>query len=149
MALRSVLYGVFCVAVFAAVTATIPPVRGQGLLIEKPELYRSFRSAPKFRAFLPSSVDLSAHFPEPGNQGTQGSCTAWAVGYGVRSYYEFRELPVDRVPRNLGFSPAYMYNQIKIKRGDCDSGAFISDALKFLQRDGIAPLPEMIGKSIL
>jgi hypothetical protein len=142
MALRAVLYGLVSVATLAAVIIPIPPVWSQGLLIEKPEIYRSFRSAPKYRSFLPPSVDLSPHFPEPGNQGTQGSCTAWAVGYGVRSYYEYRDLPVNRVPRTLGFSPAYLYNQIKIKRGDCDSGAFISHALRFLQAEGIAPLPD-------
>lgn len=142
MALASRQCRVFCVTLFAAAVVSAPPVLAQGLLLEKPELYRSFRKAPKFRAFLPASVDLSAKFPAPGNQGSQGSCTAWAVGYGVRSYYEYRDLPADKVPRNLAFSPSFLYNQIKIKRGDCASGAYISDALKFLQTNGIAPLPD-------
>lgn len=142
MALGSKQCGVFCITLFAAAVVTASPVRAQGLLIEKPEVYRSIRKAPKFRSFLPASIDLSARFPHPGNQGTQGSCTAWAVGYGVRSYYEYRDLPADKVPRDLGFSPSFLYNQIKVKGGDCSSGAYISDALKFLKSDGIAPLPE-------
>jgi hypothetical protein len=142
MALRSVLLGILGIAVFTATATTLPPVRAQGLLIENADTYRSFGSAPKYRSYLPASVDLSDHFPEPGHQGTQGSCTAWAVGYGVRSYYEFRDLPAERVPRDLGFSPAYLYNQVKLKSGDCSSGAYISHALKLLKTDGIAPLPD-------
>ena len=142
MSLRSVLFGVFWIAVVATTANTLPPVLAQGLLFESPETYRSFGAAPKYRSYLPASVDLSAHFPEPGHQGTQGSCTAWAVGYGVRSYYEFRDLPVDRVPRNLGFSPSYLYNQVILKSGDCSSGSYISHALKLLKSDGIAPLPD-------
>lgn len=31
-------------------------------------------------------VDLSSKFPGPGSQGDQGSCTAWAVGYALKSF---------------------------------------------------------------
>ena len=40
-----------------------------------------------YRAFLPVSVDLSYRIPDPGNQGSLGACTAWAVAYAARSYY--------------------------------------------------------------
>ena len=37
---------------------------------------------------LPERVDLSANMPPVGDQGTQGSCVAWAVGYALKSYQE-------------------------------------------------------------
>jgi hypothetical protein len=63
MALRSVLLGILGIAVFTATATTLPPVRAQGLLIENADTYRSFGSAPKYRSYLPASVDLSDHFP--------------------------------------------------------------------------------------
>jgi hypothetical protein len=42
---------------------------------------------------VPSAVDNSATpwFPPIGNQGSQGSCTAWAVGYYVKTFQEAKE----------------------------------------------------------
>ena len=39
---------------------------------------------------LPDYVDLESKMPSPGNQGSQGSCTAWAVAYAAKSYQENR-----------------------------------------------------------
>ena len=40
---------------------------------------------------FPSSIDLSPRFPEPGNQGSQYSCVAWALAYALKSYQELGE----------------------------------------------------------
>ncbi|MES9927548.1 MAG: Ig-like domain-containing protein, partial [Candidatus Thiodiazotropha sp. 6PDIVS] len=36
---------------------------------------------------IPPSIDLSGNFPQPGNQGLQGSCVGWATGYALKSYH--------------------------------------------------------------
>lgn len=123
--------------------AGVPPASAQGLLIEPDSRYRSFPIAPVFRAFLPAEADLSAYFPPPGFQGPQGSCTAWAVGYALRSYYEGRRQGWDvRAPEHQ-VSPASIYDQILAKHDDCDAGSTISDALDLLKVRGAMPLSEM------
>lgn len=57
---------------------------------------------------LPSSVDLTNEFPKPGNQGTQGSCTCWAVGYAVKSHQEYVEHGWDFTDKTT-YSPTYIY----------------------------------------
>ena len=66
---------------------------------------------------LPSSVDLSADLPTPGDQGAQNSCVGWAVAYALKTFLERREEKWSLA--NAGqpdfthlFSPAYIYNQI-------------------------------------
>ncbi|MCG8100092.1 MAG: C1 family peptidase, partial [Candidatus Thiodiazotropha taylori] len=83
---------------------------------------------------LPASIDLSGNFPQPGNQGTQGSCVGWATGYALKSYHEkveeqwaFSEATV--------FSPAWIYNQIN---GGVDQGSRIDDALQLIIDRGAA-----------
>ena len=92
---------------------------------------------PLFRAFLPPATDLSDRLPRPGEQGEQGSCVGWAVGYAARSYYvnllEGRRLDADAIP-----SPAYIYDMIRDHGTDCDAGSEISDALDLLKRGAVA-----------
>ncbi len=77
--------------VIASVLMMLPSaVMAQGLVREPEELYKSFPVLPTYRDFLPPQSDLSGGFPPAGNQGNQGSCVAWAVGYDLRSYYEGR-----------------------------------------------------------
>jgi hypothetical protein len=114
---------------------------GRGYEPEPEAVYRSVPAVPRFRAFLPDEVDLSADFPTPGNQGQQGSCTAWATGYALRSYYENRNQSVaQRQARRTLFSPAFLYNQLHAD-GDC-KGTAISRALELMQSDGVASLDE-------
>lgn len=98
------------------------------------KLLRSFPTTPTFRAFLPEKVDLSRHFPAPGNQGDQGSCVGWAVGYAARAYYS--QAAENRPVKNQSNipSPAYIYNSILVDPKDCDSGSRIPEALDLLQK---------------
>ncbi|MCR9142490.1 MAG: C39 family peptidase [bacterium] len=95
---------------------------------------------------LPSRVDLSSKMPPIGNQGTQGSCVAWATGYALKSYHEKVERrwnydsPVAGGSGNRVFSPAFIYNQIN---GGRDDGSVISDALALIVRQGAAPWSAM------
>ena len=88
---------------------------------------------------LPENVDLSKNFPVPGMQGMQSSCTAWASAYALKTFHE-------KVERNWGFSnktmfsPAFVYNQIN---GGNDQGAYISDALDVIVKQGCASFSTM------
>lgn len=93
----------------------------------------------------PLRVDLSEDMPEPGLQGRQNSCVAWASAYAVKTYQEKRE---QRYPlRAAGqldlhrvFSPAFVYNQINEGH---DRGATLVDALRLLQERGAVSLASM------
>ncbi len=92
---------------------------------------------PLFRAYLPPSVDLSRRFPPAGQQGEQGSCVGWAVGYAARSYYNSpsgggAQLTAHDVP-----SPAYIYNTIRLPDASCDGGSRIFDALQLLRKGAL------------
>ncbi len=89
---------------------------------------------------LPSKVDLSADFPPPGEQGNQGSCVAWAVGYGLKSFQEHEEHGWAYTKDHL-MSPAFVFNELK--HGKCGGGLYIPDALDLVQQQGIAPLSLM------
>lgn len=86
------------------------------------------------------SLDLTNEFPNPGDQGYQGSCVGWAVGYGYKSYQEERERGWGSKTISHNFSPAYIYNQIN---GGYDGGAYIEDALMLLVNKGCTTLDDM------
>lgn len=112
-----------------------------GLDFAEPDAYDQFPKAPKYRAVLPERVDLAARFPQPGSQGNQGSCVAWAVAYGARSYYEGLGLGQGVGPQSA-FSPAYVYNQIRSNPSDCLAGSNIENALNLLKTQGVPRLEE-------
>ena len=126
----------------AAVAQDIPDEEyGMGLIEDPPLLYKNFSSVPRYRAFLPPEVDLSSRFPDPGNQGQQGSCTAWATGYALRSYQEGKERKWEKFSSQAQtFSPAYLYNRLHAD-GNC-VGTSISAALDLMKTEGVAPLSE-------
>lgn len=100
-----------------------------------------FNSIPEASAplmgILPNKIDLISKMPTPGDQGAQGSCVGWAVGYALKSYQEYNRFSSGE---QRPYSPSYIYNQIKI--GDCNSGSYIVDALNILQRQGNTLLEE-------
>lgn len=91
-------------------------------------------------AALPNKVDLTSKFPTPGNQGNQGSCTAWAVCYALKSYQESQEHGWGISSSATQFSPAFVYNQIN---GGKDNGSSISKALDLLIEQGVCTLKYM------
>lgn len=98
-------------------------------------------STPFSGAALPTNADLSSSLPPPGDQGNQQSCVAWATGYGLKSYQEYKEEALPLVDGsgnpnlNRVFSPAYIYNQIN---NGLDGGSLIIDALNVLSSRGAA-----------
>lgn len=93
---------------------------------------------------LPSYVDLTDQFPAPGNQGTQNSCTAWAVVYALKSHQEYVEWGEDHnwdlSNDNCQYSPTYIYNQ---ENGGSNSGIAISSAMQRIVDEGVCSLNYM------
>lgn len=123
-----------------------PPVAGQGLVLVSPEEYDQIPVASPPLAFtaLPSHADMSQYLPHPRSQGEQGSCVAWAVAYGLKTYQESAELGRPPAGPDQVFSPAYIYNQLVANRpnADCDTGTSIPAALNILKNQGAATLAE-------
>lgn len=111
----------------------------QGLVFEPDDAYAAYPKLERHRAFLPERVDLSARFPTPGDQGEQGSCVGWAVGYAARSYYAVTREGQPRNHMPAIASPAYIYGAIK-PAGNCDTGSLITRALNLLAQDGAVSL---------
>jgi len=85
------------------------------------------------------SVDLSDQMPPVGDQGQQGSCTAWAIGYYQKTHYEWVEHHWNDSTTNHQFSPAFVYNQIN---GGADSGSGFSDAFSLISAQGCATMSD-------
>lgn len=70
--------------------------------------------------------------PTSGNQGGEGSCVAWAVGYSAMGILT---LPKLNYVQNSLRSPEYIYNQIKVN--NCDGGSYTIDALNLIKNQGV------------
>ena len=97
----------------------------------------------------PSTVDNSdtPWFPPIGNQGSQGSCTTWAVGYYVKTYQEAKEhswnlsgatwaagQPTVSYQSHI-MSPAFVYNLIN---DGVDGGSSFQDAIRLICNIGVS-----------
>lgn len=83
--------------------------------------------------------DLSNWLPIPGNQGRQGSCVAWTLGYGLKTFQE----RVEEKNTSLIFSPAFVFNSLKGLSGGCDEGIYFSDAFEFIKDNGVSEWQDM------
>ena len=86
---------------------------------------------------LPESVSLLEFCPTRGNQGQQGSCVAWSSAYAARTILEARA--TGNNPNQVKFSPAYLYNQIKL---DGCQGSYINLAMETMKKTGGLPFNE-------
>ena len=95
---------------------------------------RPDRHARSFAIFLPEVVDLSHYFPVPGDQGNQGSCTGWAVGYAARAYYAAAvEAPADHAAAVDPEPGLHLQPESSAMPGDCGSGSSNMLALEMLK----------------
>ncbi|ASS48211.1 MAG: hypothetical protein A3D31_18840 [Candidatus Fluviicola riflensis] len=117
---------------------------GQGLIPLPEDQYEKLPAPPMLagaseRSSLPvTSVIPEFYFPTPGNQGSQPSCTAWATGYALMSFYQARVNGWSLTEANTTFSPSYVYQNIR--QGDCTNGTYITSALDFMKTSGNVPL---------
>ena len=92
---------------------------------------------PDTSAPLPASILLD--MPAAGNQGAQGSCSAWATVYGAGTYYI--HLKTGMPYSDTGnLSPRFTYNQIA--RGNCTCTSIL-DNLYLLKTQGACTLGTM------
>lgn len=85
------------------------------------------------RATVPSSYYVPA--PPVGNQGNEGSCVGWGIGYAGHSITRY----INNTCHNKSWSSAnrsasYIYNQIKIN--NCANGSYPQDAMNLLYNKG-------------
>lgn len=92
-------------------------------------------------ASLPSQVDHSSQFPSPSQtgQGNQGSCTAWASAYFLKSGIEKINKGWARDTENHLFSPAYIFNPLT----DNGSGISLGAAMLRMFTKGVCPYSYM------
>ena len=110
-----------------------------GLVFLDEDAYRSIPLAtPPFRGDLPARADLSRYFPRPGNQGRQPSCVGWATGYALKTFQESQEHKWEPTDSKRQFSPAFIYNQIKLPGG----GAHFIKAFDILMEQGALQVSE-------
>jgi hypothetical protein len=89
---------------------------------------------------LPASVQLT--MPDVQNQGGEGSCVVFAVGYAARSANQYYKTNATSYNYSTNvFSPEFIYNQIKTS--DCGSGTGVVTALNFLVNTGICSWQSM------
>lgn len=82
---------------------------------------------------LPSSVNLPT--PPVGNQGSDGACVGWGVGYACHSILRYLNNTVHQSQwSGARRSPAYIYNQIKL--GSCAAGSYPYDAFNLAVSQG-------------
>lgn len=90
---------------------------------------------------LPSSVDLSNSpcFPPIGDQGSIGSCTAWASTYYQYSYEVNKLNNVTSTADRVIYSPKWTYNNIN---SGVDNGSSYTNAYTLLKNQGAVTLNE-------
>lgn len=126
--------------VLAAWCVTAPlaaqELRATGAILLGDDELAALPTTPTYRNYLPEAVSLRSRMPAVGDQGRQGSCVGWAVGYAARSYYEYASLGQSlEFAANIA-SPAFIYDVIRLDPADCNVGSFITDALDLLQQAG-------------
>jgi len=90
----------------------------------------------------PSSSGISLIMPTPGDQGGEGCCVPFAVGYAARSAEQYYRSNATSYSNSTNvFSPEFLYNQTKF--GDCGSGTSMQLALDFIVTNGICTYQSM------
>ena len=113
---------------------------GMGLIIDD-EAYTKVPHLPQYAGKkynkVPLKVSLRQYCPTPGNQGLNGSCSAWAAGYGgltiLRAIQD--NLKGQEQITNVASSVFFLFNQIKTSE-NCEEGSRLSDAMQVLKKQG-------------
>lgn len=84
-----------------------------------------------------SKAESSKYLPSPpvGDQGNEGSCVGWGVGYAAHGITRYINNNIHQ--SNWGGalrSAAYVYNQIKV--GNCGAGSYPNDAMNLIKNQG-------------
>jgi hypothetical protein len=91
----------------------------------------------------PSNTTVQLTMPPVSNQGGEGSCVAFAVGYAARSAEQYYRTNASSYSNSTNiFSPEFLYNQIKFGT-DCGSGSAMQTGLDFIVANGIPTFQSM------
>ena len=94
-----------------------------------------YASVRKISRKLPMNVDLRKQCPEVYDQGSLGSCTANALGAAFQ-FGQMKQRIENFIPSRLFI---YYNERLQIHTALSDSGAFIRDGIKSLNKDGVCP----------
>jgi len=136
------------------ISSSEQPHHALGCLYEDPLVSGVFKPSPYTERSRSSEIPEAPHPGEPpeavfntvglppiGDQGQQGSCTAWATGYYCMTHQIAKANDWwDTTIASHQFSPAFVYNQINF--GD-DSGSYVSDAIELMKDFGCATMADM------
>ena len=124
-----------------AITSLAMSTSGLNSMAETTEFEPDNQIVPFAAASLPSSVDLSTSpcFPPIGNQGSIGSCTAWASTYYQYSYEVNKLNNVTSTADRVIYSPKWTYNNIN---SGVDNGSSYTNAYTLLKNQGAVTLNE-------
>jgi C1A family cysteine protease len=89
------------------------------------------------KSTLTAKIAASKNLPTPpvGDQGSEGSCVGWGVGYAAHSIARYLNNTVHQSNwYNASRSAAYVYNQIKL--GNCGAGSYPNDAMNLIKNQG-------------
>jgi len=92
------------------------------------------------RIALPVKVTLNC--PPISDQGSEGSCVAWASTYYARSIEYFYSTGQQSYNSSNVFSPEYVYNQTKVS---CQGGTSITACYELLKNQGVCLYSSMPG----
>ncbi len=92
---------------------------------------------------MPRSASLKKYCPTPRDQGSTGTCTAWASAYAGRTILmaQRRNWNGFQSVTPYAYSPSYVYNQIRLTP-DCTKGTYIVDAMHLLKMKGVTQLDQ-------
>ncbi|MCB1185899.1 hypothetical protein KDL29_01925 [bacterium] len=125
-----------------------PELRGTGLLPKPGEMIAGDYMPPFGTVSLPSSASVEAGMAPVGNQGSVGSCTAWAAGHGALDYqlnfmYQAAGWNLSNWPQNgwNQVSQRYLYLESDLSGLGCPSpGRYTSDVMATLMNQGTPPV---------
>ncbi|NRF37969.1 C1 family peptidase [Pedobacter foliorum] len=87
---------------------------------------------------LPPSASIKAYTPTPGNQGSYGTCTSWAVAYCGKTIVEAIKnnwLDQKTITDNA-YAPAFLFRMLKPNDNSCVGGSVISYAMEIMKQQG-------------
>lgn len=84
----------------------------------------------------------SKHFPPIGDQGAEGSCVAWSIGYYIKSFQGASDRGWDLSTGDDSkiMSPEFVYHLIN---GGVDYGSYYTDATRMIENIGVSSLEAM------
>jgi hypothetical protein len=91
----------------------------------------------------PATSGVNIMMPPVGNQGGEGACVPFAIGYAARSAEKYYQTNATSYSNSTNvFSPEFIYNQTKIS-SDCASGTSIQTVLDFIKLKGVTTFQSM------